>query len=317
MILKHKITLMAVLFMTVSGCVLAQQSSQVMPLADEALLLSVTDLGDALIAVGERGHVLKSEDQGQSWRQIENVPVNILLTKVFSVNQSVWAVGHDTTVIHSGDGGETWEVQFFDPERQLPLLSVYFLDEQNGFAIGAYGTILITGDGGQNWQDELIHDELDYHLNDITLANDGNLYIAGEAGYGFVSADRGETWEAIELPYPGSMFGVIALQNEVLMFGLRGHVLSSQDQGVSWQMIPNKNLSSLFGGDKINENSAMFVGANGARIVYSNNKLMPISGSSALEIGDDYSAVKVVNKGQNILLLGEEGSDIQKLVQPQ
>lgn len=316
MIIKYKYKLVALFLMAMATCLMAQQSSQVMPLADEVLLLSVTDLGDSLVAVGERGHVLKSTDKGETWRQIEHVPVNILLTKVYSVNQSVWAVGHDATVIHSQDGGETWEIQFYDPDRQLPLLSVYFMDEQNGFAIGAYGTILITNDGGQNWQDELIHDELDYHLNDITMANNGNLYIAGEAGYGFMSSDKGQTWEAIELPYPGSMFGVLALQDEVLMFGLRGHVLSSRDQGSSWQSIPNNNLSSLFGGDRIDGQSAVFVGANGARIIYKNQQLVTISGSSALEIGDDYSDVMLLDKGQKILLLGEEGSDIQTLNQP-
>ena len=314
--MRYTTKFMAVILMTVSACAMSQQPSQVMPLADDVLMISVTDVGEALVAVGERGHVLKSEDQGSSWRQIEGVPVNILLTKVFAVNQSVWAVGHDSTVIHSDDGGETWELQFYDPERQLPLLSVYFLNEMHGFAIGAYGTILTTRDGGENWQDELIHDELDYHLNDITLANDGQLYIAGEAGYGFISADKGENWQAIELPYPGSMFGVLALQNEVLMFGLRGHVLSSRDQGASWQLIPNQNLSSLFGGDQVDGSTAIFVGANGARIRYDNNQLTTMAGSSALEIGDDYSDVMVIDNGQKILLLGEEGSDIQSLVQP-
>lgn len=314
---KNRLLLISFVLWSVGTGLSAQEVSKVMPLADDVLLLSATKVGDEILAVGEHGHVLKSADHGESWRQIENVPVNILLTKVVSVGSSVWAVGHDATVIHSGDGGETWELQFYDPDRQLPLLSVYFMDQDNGFAIGAYGTILTTHDGGQNWQDDLIHDELDYHLNDITQADDGNLYIAGEAGYGFVSTDQGETWQAIELPYPGSMFGVRSLADEVIMFGLRGHVLSSRDQGQSWQNIPNKNLSSLFGGDRIDAESLILVGANGARIVYRSGQLTTLSGSSALEIGDDYGAVLVIDNGQKMLLLGEEGSDIQSLVKPQ
>ncbi|KAA3638992.1 MAG: hypothetical protein DWP95_11505 [Proteobacteria bacterium] len=311
--IKSRLIYFTWIFLLMSGAVSSQEVSKVMPLADDVLLLSVTKIGDELLAVGEHGHVLKSADQGQTWRQIDNVPVNILLTKVVSIKQMVWAVGHDATIIHSGDGGETWELQFYDPDRQMPLLSVYFIDPQNGFAIGAYGTILITDDGGQNWQDELIHDELDYHLNDITMANDGNLYIAGEAGYGFISHDQGQSWEAIELPYPGSMFGVLALADEVIMFGLRGHVLSSRDQGQSWQNISNNNLSSLFGGDQIDSESAILVGANGARVVYQAGRLSTLSGSSALEIGDDYGDVLVLDNGAKMLLLGEEGSDIQTL----
>ncbi len=315
--IKNRFMIATIMLMLITLNSLAQQVSEVMPLADDVLLLSVTKVGDELVAVGERGHVLKSADQGETWRQIDNVPVNILLTKVVAVNQSVWAVGHDTTVIHSADGGETWDIQFYDPDRQLPLLSVYFLNEQHGFAIGAYGTILTTYDGGEEWQDDLIHDELDYHLNDITQADDGYLYIAGEAGYGFMSADEGASWDAIELPYPGSMFGVLTLADEVVMFGLRGHVLVSRDQGQSWQNIPNNNLSSLFGGDRIDDNSLILVGANGARVIYRDGRLTTLSGSSALEIGDDYSDVMVIDQGQKMLLLGEEGSDIQHLAQAQ
>ncbi|MCX7544281.1 WD40/YVTN/BNR-like repeat-containing protein [Marinicella gelatinilytica] len=316
MIIKNTCKLVVFVLLTMSPLLSAQEVSKVMPLADEVLILSVTNLGNELVAVGEHGHVLKSSDQGETWRQIENVPVNILLTKVFSVKQLVWAVGHDATIIHSSDGGETWTLQFYDPDRQMPLLSVYFIDAENGFAIGAYGTIMTTYDGGENWEDDLIHDELDYHLNDITMANDGHLYVAGEAGYGFISADLGDTWQAIELPYPGSMFGVLGLQDEVIMFGLRGHVLSSIDQGQSWQEIPNKNLSSLFGGDLLDENSAIMVGANGARVIYKDRQLTTLSGSSALEIGDDYADVLILDNGQKLLLFGEEGSDIQSLAKP-
>ena len=70
------------------------------------------------------------------------------------------AVGHDTTILHSTDSGLTWEIQFQDPEREMPLLDVLFINESEGFAIGAYGTYLTTFDGGKNWEDELISDSL-------------------------------------------------------------------------------------------------------------------------------------------------------------
>lgn len=301
------------LFLFTSTLLQAQESAEVMPLAAQSLILSAAKVGPDLVAVGERGHVLKSSDKGQTWRQIADVPVKILLTKVVAVNQSLWAVGHDSTIIHSRDGGETWQLQFYEPEREVPFLSAYFVDEQVGYVAGAYGSILTTDDGGKNWQDDVIHAELDYHLNDITMAQDGTLYIAGEAGNAFISSDQGESWEAVELPYPGSMFGVLALDNEVIMFGLRGHVLSTVDKGVTWQSIKNPNLSSLFGGARLTADSAILVGANGARVIYENQSLRPLIGSSTLELGDDYGGVLVLDNGQNILLLGEEGSDIQAL----
>lgn len=288
----------------------AQKPAEVLPLADQSLVLSIATVGDSLIMVGERGHVLISEDQGQNWRQIENVPVNIALTKVVSSGKHVWAVGHDATIIHSADGGENWELQFYDPEREVPFLSAYFMDENKGYVIGAYGNILSTTDAGKNWDENLIDEELDYHLNDITQDSEGNFYIAAEAGYFFRSMDQGETWEAIELPYMGSMFGVVALQNSVVLYGLRGHVLVSEDQGMTWDEIQAEKPNNLFGSTKIGPNKMLIVGANGSRLIYNNQKLTQLSGA---DTGDDYADVIVV--GKQVVIVGETGYSIQSIEQ--
>lgn len=290
-----------------------QQPAEVLPLADQSLLLSITKVGsngNALIMVGERGHVLKSEDQGKTWRQIENIPVNIALTKVFSVNNHVWAVGHDAAVIHSADAGETWELQFYDAELEVPFLSALFLDEKKGFVIGAYGTILSTTDSGKNWDEGLVDEELDYHLNDITQGPEGQLYIAAEAGYFFRSMDQGDTWEAIELPYMGSMFGVETVGNNVVLFGLRGNVLISEDQGDSWLEISAEKPNNLFGSIQLPDNRVLIVGANGARLIYANQSLKNFSSTDS---GDDYSDVMVL--GNQVILVGETGFKIQSMQQ--
>ncbi|MCX7554784.1 YCF48-related protein [Marinicella sp. S1101] len=288
----------------------AQQPAEVMPLADESLMLSVAKVGNELIMVGERGHILKSNDGGQYWRQIENVPVNITLTKVVVQNRNVWAVGHDAAIIHSSDAGETWELQFYDADREVPLLSAHFVDENTGFVIGAYGTILSTTDGGQNWNDDLISEELDYHLNDITLGEDGNYYIAAEAGYFFRSLDAGETWEDVELPYMGSMFGVETLGDEIILFGLRGNVLSSMDQGLTWEEISASEPNNLFGATALDDDKLLLVGANGARLVYQNQSLEQFKGGDS---GDDYADALI--SGSKVLLIGETGYKFQALAQ--
>lgn len=308
---KFKLNVVVLVLMT-GMCFqsVAQQPAEVMPLADESLILSVTQVGDAMIMVGERGHVLKSEDQGQTWRQIAGVPVNIALTKVVAVNDHVWAVGHDAAIIHSDDGGETWELQFYDADREVPLLSAYFTDENEGFVIGAYGTILTTTDGGQNWDDGLIDEELDYHLNDMTRAADGNLYIAAEAGYFFKSTDNGESWEAIELPYMGSMFGVEMLDQSIVLFGLRGNLLISDDQGLSWEELESDIPNNLFGSTPLGQDKLLLVGANGARLIYQNKSLESLSDADS---GDDYADVLVI--GNEVMLVGEAGVSKQTMSQ--
>ena len=42
------------------------------PLADRSLLLDVTAVDGRLVAVGSRGHILVSDDLGQTWAQPED-----------------------------------------------------------------------------------------------------------------------------------------------------------------------------------------------------------------------------------------------------
>ena len=51
-----------------SGLVAAADSEQ-MPLAVKSLLLDGQVAGDHIVVVGERGHILLSEDQGRTWQQ--------------------------------------------------------------------------------------------------------------------------------------------------------------------------------------------------------------------------------------------------------
>ena len=83
----------------------------VMPLAPQSLLLDVQFIGGRLLSVGERGHILLSDDLGENWTQAR-VPSRQMLTAVhFPVPRRGWAVGHDGLVLASIDGGDSWVVQ--------------------------------------------------------------------------------------------------------------------------------------------------------------------------------------------------------------
>ena len=151
------------------------------PLAVHSMLLDVTRADQRLVAVGERGHVVLSDD-GREWVQAETVPTRSTLTTVFSFGGRLWAAGHDAVIITSGDRGNTWSRQFFDPERQQAVMDLYFTDEKNGVAIGSYGLYLVTSDGGQNWEDGTVDEENQFHLNGMVRFADGRRVIAGEAG---------------------------------------------------------------------------------------------------------------------------------------
>lgn len=161
--------------------------------AHKALLLDVAVAGNRLVAVGERGHIVLSDDAGKSWRQAA-APVRSLLTAVYFIDEKRgWAVGHDSVVLATADAGNSWSLQHykeFNPDalsepppeasdaamsdemydeefvedeeagrtvgsrEGVPLLDVWFADASHGLAVGAYGLLLRTRDGGKSWVDD-------------------------------------------------------------------------------------------------------------------------------------------------------------------
>jgi photosystem II stability/assembly factor-like uncharacterized protein len=85
------------------------QPAQMAKWASRALIQSVARAGERLVAVGERGMILVSDDSGRSWKQVAAVPTSVTLTKVrFASPTQGWAIGHMGVVLRTVDGGATW-----------------------------------------------------------------------------------------------------------------------------------------------------------------------------------------------------------------
>ncbi|MBC9250125.1 hypothetical protein A9179_07550 [Pseudomonas alcaligenes] len=211
------------------------------PKAVSGLLLDIAHAGKRLVAVGDRGHILFSEDAGKNWVQAR-VPSRQLLTALYFVDDKHgWAVGHDAQILATEDGGANWTLQYEDLSREAPLLDVWFRDVNTGYAVGAYGALLETTDGGKTWNDasDRLDNEDGFHLNGIAAVKDAGLFVVGEQGSMFRSADWGQTWEKVKGPYEGSLFGAVgtASAKTLLVYGLRGNLFRSTDFGNTWQQV--------------------------------------------------------------------------------
>ncbi|MFD3300884.1 WD40/YVTN/BNR-like repeat-containing protein [Aquipseudomonas alcaligenes] len=267
------------------------------PKAVTSLLLDIAHAGKRLVAVGDRGHILFSEDAGRNWVQAR-VPSRQLLTAVYFVDDKHgWAVGHDAQILASDDGGANWELQHEDLEREAPLLDIWFRDTSTGYAVGAYGALLETSDGGKTWND--VSDRLDnedgYHLNGITAVKDAGLFVVGEAGSMFRSADWGQTWEKVQGPYEGTLFGALgtASANTLVAYGLRGNLFRSTDFGKSWQQI--KLLS---------ESGPLEFGLANGSLLKDGTLVIVGHGGSVLTSKDAGRAFTVVNRADRASLAG-------------
>ena len=269
----------------------ATQNAIIAPLAAKSVLLDIQKNDKQVVAVGERGHILTSND-GQNWTQ-QAVPSQATLNGVFPLNEKIWAVGHDATILHSQDSGKSWVVQQFLPEIERPLFDVVFFDEQHGIAVGAYGVFFRTRDGGQTWQREyhpsFLHpDDREYveslkeedmefykeemasilpHLNRLYFSN-GKLYAAGEIGLLAVSDDFGQSWQRIETDYYGSFFDVRELPSgEVMAAGLRGSVYRSNANHSEWQRLETNTTSTFNSIVPLDDTRVLLIGNNGTKLI--------------------------------------------------
>jgi len=264
----------------------------------KAVMLAVANAGPRLVAVGERGIILLSDDEGNTWRQVPT-PVQVSLVAVQFVNAHTgWAVGNLGVVLHTTDGGETWSKQLdgiqaaeivaqaaVTPEEQMsakrlvndgpdkPFLDLYFEDELNGYIIGAYNLILKTTDGGKSWQSWQKHvkNPRGWHLYGIRPAG-GALFIVGEQGTLFRSLDHGASFEPIASPYKGSYFGLVAGKSgQLVIFGLRGNAFWSGDRGRSWKKVDTGRAVTISAGIELSDGSLLLVNQAGDLLISHDN----------------------------------------------
>lgn len=272
---------------------------------ERLLLIDATHKGSRVVAVGDRGYIVLSDDNGRTWRRAKSPAAPLLTAVEFLDAKQGWAVGHDSVILATSDGGENWVQQFAAPAEQRPLLDVLFVDKDTGYAIGAYGAFYETADGGKSWNPRKVA-EGDMHLNAFVRAPQGRLIILGEAGTILLSADAGKTWEPVASPYKGSLFGgIVADDGAVVAFGLRGHIFRSTDAGKTWKAVDNPSVATLMGGSKLPDGSLVIAG-NGGTVLVSRDH-----GRSFVPLPTDSTkayAKAVLGPPNAIILFGETGA---------
>jgi photosystem II stability/assembly factor-like uncharacterized protein len=257
--------------------------------ASRSLFNGLARAGDRIVAVGQRGQILYSDNGGRDWKQAAVPLAADLVAVAFPTATQGWAVGHGGVILHTADAGATWTRQFDgrrlgevmaqayalgaapadaasapapaaapasaadataaqvldDAKRfaaqgpEASLLDVWFRNETTGWAVGAFGLILQTTDGGAHWTPLLhaVDNPKGLHLYAVRGVGD-DVYLAGEQGL-LLKLDRQQArFRAIELPYKGTLFGILGNERAVILHGLRGTVLRSADGGATWQTIP-------------------------------------------------------------------------------
>ncbi|MEY8205959.1 MAG: YCF48-related protein [Bermanella sp.] len=280
-----------------------------MPSTQQSLLLDAAQAGNRLVVVGERGHILYSDDVGQSWHQADVASRNQLNAVQFFGEQQGWAVGEDGVIVHTSDGGRHWQRQFDSrtASTQGPLLDVAFTSQLEGFAVGVFNKVVHTTDGGLSWHPWQEHvDNLDeWHLFALAATTPDKLYIASEMGLIFRSRDGGNSFDAVQSDHDGSFHGILARQgpdgeDQLILFGVGGVVFTSHDGGDSWSRLKTDTEDGLSSGTWLADGSALLVGANGVVVTIDNS--LRLTTVSHTESGLPLSSVVAPSSLQRIVV---------------
>jgi photosystem II stability/assembly factor-like uncharacterized protein len=259
---------------------------------------AVTKVGARLVAVGVRGLIVLSDDDGRTWRQVASPVSSDLVAVHFAAPERGWVSGHDGVILATTDGGEHWTKQIdgrmaaemlqahlgelaahgdataarllkevtlnYQNGPEVPMLDLWFENDRTGWAVGSFGTILGTIDGGHTWVSwiEKVDNGKMLHYYAVSEVG-GNVYLASEQGTLFRLDRKRDRFVAISTGYNGSFFGVVGTQAYIIAYGIGGSAYRSRDNGASWQRLSTGVHGSLTGACVLDDGRLLFVSQDG------------------------------------------------------
>lgn len=231
-------------------------------MAASSLLLDIAHADERLVAVGERGHILYSDNGGESWTQ-SSVPVSTTLTGVhFPTAEEGWAVGHSGVILHSSDAGETWEHQF-DGRDGVPQVIDHYekrIDEMTERIANTEDEDRVADlewdlEDLQFTREDLKADLEEFGpwhpLLDVWFQNEDYGFAVGAYGHIYRTRNGGETWNtrvgSIDNPNRLHLNGITRVAGgDLYIAGESGFVYRSTSNGESWEQLNPGYRGSFF-----------------------------------------------------------------------
>jgi len=304
-------------------------------LVTTSLLIDLAKAGNRIVAVGERGHIILSDDQGISWEQAD-VPVSVLLNSVNFVNdQQGWAVGHSGVILHTSNGGKSWVKQFDGNQANKMIITQYEdqikklegeleaapEDQKDNIAFKIEDATFALEDAKA---DAVVG--ASKPLLDVLFSSPSEGFVVGAYGFFFKTVNGGLTWtnygNRIENP---DRFHLNAIQQlhdgTLLIVGESGVIFRSVDKGETWSNIESPYEGSFFGLSETNENGgALVFGLRGNifRTVDSGETWEPVEShsESTLMSADlnDQGDVTVVGNSGSVLFSKDGGKSFSEYI---
>lgn len=214
--------------------------------------------------VNQRGKVFRSDDAGESWREVYIEPGTETLITTLRVDpiepDNIYIGTSEGVIIKSSDGGATWR-NIYRAEDEIINLEADISNHDLLYVLSGDDSFLRSRDGGATFED-LVNDpdEPDENLDDadmqslaIDRKNGGVLYIGTEEGI-LRSSDEGDTWQKVDVIESTSGIPIYAISvhpqnSNQLTFGAGQVIYTSLDSDVNqWATVdsaPGQSVSVI------------------------------------------------------------------------
>lgn len=153
------------------------------------------------VACGGFGTLLKTEDAGASWQNLD-VGVGYSFLSAFALNESEIFTSR-IGLYKSIDAGDSFDEMGDLASFGATIFDIHFFDSQNGI-IDKGTSVYRTSDGGQNWTQAYAYES---YADMLEVTDNSTVYLAGGITYDTIGAgemhkstDNGLTWEQMLLP---------------------------------------------------------------------------------------------------------------------
>ena len=187
------------------------------------------NLTGEVFAVGDQGTIIKSSDNGNTWKRMNSGTIEGLQKIKFLSETTGYILGQNK-LLKTENAGATWF-----PVSAFPAISMQFITENTGFIVDRSGNVYKTFDGGRNWTK--IRSGYSDNVYSVYFMNENKGYICGRDCF-FNTTDGGATWNNISLDDLGWNLWLtdICFTDEKNGFVIceDGNILVSTDGGITW-----------------------------------------------------------------------------------
>lgn len=230
-------------------------------------LRHISSQNNSILAVGENGSIIRSEDAGKTWASVSSGYNKTINACAFVGKDTAYFSTEEGTIYRSLDNGSTWKKQSTSNDKEITSMS---FDANYGIMVGRNGVIQSTDNSGKKFILQISGTQA--LLLGVYL-NKSNAWICGENGIILKSSSYGISWTPRTSNVTTTLNDIMVKGNIGFAVGASGVLLKTTDAGDSWTKVAlptTNNLTRVYLDDNgltaivVGENSTMFVTSDGS-----------------------------------------------------